>query len=480
MAGPTLRAHSVHTLEDRVKILRGLVNSPEGGIRNPLMRQIGLNVVEHCVARNDLCELKAIFDFIVNHIRYTGDITGIDTFQTGLRTLQFGGGDCFPEGTLCVTRDGFVAIEHLEVGDEIHDGNTWVPILKTWDRGAKAVLRLGLDNGNVLRLTQNHKVLRVPVDGSYADAEEVCISDIRVGDDLLQPRQFSAADTAESSPDTAFLIGAYLAEGCRIFKRANGPANWISLAGVAGGKGIRERAMAILNERGIEFREYPRELRFRAENFEESFKLGRTAVEKSLPTFRYGPATVEAILKAMTQGDGGVSTTGYNTVYSTISHRLALQYRVLQRMLGRSVAWTCLADHGGAGTHPIYRLTVRAEATRRPWAKVKTIAQEDVEVPSFDVMTSSGRVYLPESDVIVRQCDDHAVLAVTLAIENGFTTKFRITSNTGSSWDHIYAMAAIPKHRPSHWIALDTTLGAGKFNVQPPQAKHRDFLVGKE
>ena len=76
-------------------------------------------------------------------------------------------------------------------------------------------------------------------------------------------------------------------------------------------------------------------------------------------------------------------------------------------------------------------------------------------------------------------CDDHSVLAAVLAMENGFTCKWRITSNTGASWDHIYCMAAIPKLRPGgRWIALDTTMGAGKFNRQPPQAKHRDFMVG--
>lgn len=75
-------------------------------------------------------------------------------------------------------------------------------------------------------------------------------------------------------------------------------------------------------------------------------------------------------------------------------------------------------------------------------------------------------------------CDDAAVLNAVLAMENGFSCKFRITSNTGSSWDHIYCMAGVTKHNPTKWIALDTTLGAGKFGVEPGRAKYRDFLVG--
>lgn len=74
-------------------------------------------------------------------------------------------------------------------------------------------------------------------------------------------------------------------------------------------------------------------------------------------------------------------------------------------------------------------------------------------------------------------CDDQSVLCAVLAMENGFQAKFRITSNRGTSWDHIYTMAGIPKHDPRRWVALDTTLGPGKFNVEPPRAKYEDFMV---
>lgn len=81
-------------------------------------------------------------------------------------------------------------------------------------------------------------------------------------------------------------------------------------------------------------------------------------------------------------------------------------------------------------------------------------------------------------------CDDHAVLNATLAIKNGFPAKFRITSNYGDSWDHIYAMVGVPKLNPTRWIALDTTLGdpgrgapVNKFNKQPRRAKQVDFAA---
>jgi hypothetical protein len=77
-------------------------------------------------------------------------------------------------------------------------------------------------------------------------------------------------------------------------------------------------------------------------------------------------------------------------------------------------------------------------------------------------------------------CDDHAVLTAVLAMENGFTPKFRITSNYGSSWDHIYCIVGVPKLGPTRWVALDTTLPGStdaRFGKEPPMAKYRDFAV---
>jgi hypothetical protein len=79
-------------------------------------------------------------------------------------------------------------------------------------------------------------------------------------------------------------------------------------------------------------------------------------------------------------------------------------------------------------------------------------------------------------------CDGHAVLNAALAAANGFQTKFRITSNRGTSWDHIYTMAGFPKSNPTRWIALDTTLARSRqdfsrFGVEPPRAKYQDFLA---
>jgi hypothetical protein len=107
---------NVQSLAGRVKAMRSLVLS---GLRDPEMRRVALAVaagdtwtlrdfasrhgyrpldlagLRSCAARDDLCELGNFFNFVRDNVRYTGDITGIDTY-TGARTTIFKmrAGDC--------------------------------------------------------------------------------------------------------------------------------------------------------------------------------------------------------------------------------------------------------------------------------------------------------------------------------------------------------------------------------------------------
>lgn len=100
-----------------------------------------------------------------------------------------------------------------------------------------------------------------------------------------------------------------------------------------------------------------------------------------------------------------------NPVYGTTSSRLALQLRVLYRMLGISVSIRRVDEHGGFGEHPIYRVAPRlltregyAERREKKFARIRAIADGGIELCG-DIQTDSGRFWLPESDVIVHNCD---------------------------------------------------------------------------
>jgi hypothetical protein len=490
--GPPLKAqiHKVNSIGARVKHIIGTIQKSR---QDPNVRAFAVKAVSKkrsngrfALAERDYeGELKAVFGDIRSNVRYVRDGHKLDTFQSARRTLEFGGGDCFPEGTLFLARDGFVPVESVEVGDEIHDGEQWVEVLKTWDRGPKRILKFTLNNGSILCLSDTHKMLRVPrqrpdLPGKYEQAEEVVSSEIRVGDDLLQPRGFAGADDHELPEDVAFLIGAYIAEGCRTSRKANGKFNEISISGIPNGKMVRERVIEILERNGVQYRSLERDVRFHADAFPVLMDFGRIALEKRLPTFRFGPRTVSTILRAMEMGDGGVATNEINMVYSTISALLALQYRVLQRFMGRSASHHVVTDHGGFGKNPIHRLTVRVADERRPWAKVKKIEAEDDEVLSYDVMTTSGRVYLPESDVITRQCDDYTITMGAALQSIGYPVKLRIVQTKGSQdFNHIFLLAGLPPRAPTKWIPLDASVDkpAGWHPPHRMLARIKDYDV---
>lgn len=448
-----------------------------------------------CPPKNDQCEIERIWDFLVLNFRYTEDPVDVDTFQTLKESLSMGGGDCFPVGTLVLRDDGcMVPIEAVGVGDRIHDGREYVEVLKTWDRGLKPITRIGINNGTTLRLSDTHKVLRVPkrfsnpsgrsgdLRSGLAGTEEECeVHALQLGDDLLQPREFGGG-SVELDPDDAFLVGAYLAEGCCINHRPGGPHNTVSLAGVADRKGIRERAAAILTQRGIHFNEHERELRFKLADVPFLADLGRVALEKHLPHLNWGPVTAAAIVSAMEQGDGGMASNGKNLVYSTVSYQLALQYRVLKRMLGCSTFLKRLDahEHGGFGNHPIYRVTVRVEDQFRPWARIQSLLVEPEEGACVDIMTSSGRVYLPECDVVVRQCDDATIAFGTLFRVIGYNVIARVVSTTAepNRWAHIYPLVGTPKNNPTTWVPLDLTVeGAVPGWEYANIAKKKDYVL---
>lgn len=116
--GATLRSHSVSTLEDRVRLIRKLIwwgdaafdpriaPTDGGGLRDPRMRAMGLEVTRGCPPRNDVCELEAVYEFVKRNVRYTGDITMKDTYQSAWRTLQMAGGDCDDHVTACAVLAG--------------------------------------------------------------------------------------------------------------------------------------------------------------------------------------------------------------------------------------------------------------------------------------------------------------------------------------------------------------------------------------
>lgn len=92
-------------IEERVRLIQDRVWGEKGGVRDPRMRKLALQITKHCPERDGTCEARAVYNYIKQHVRYTGDVApvamgaggpveAIDLFQSAPRTLEFGGGDC--------------------------------------------------------------------------------------------------------------------------------------------------------------------------------------------------------------------------------------------------------------------------------------------------------------------------------------------------------------------------------------------------
>tara|TARA_Y100000593_G_scaffold26239_1_gene52264 strand:+ start:4837 stop:5493 length:657 start_codon:yes stop_codon:yes gene_type:complete len=66
----------------------------EIGRLSPHIRQLVGRAVRQCRERDQMCELRAIHDYIAEHTRFLDDIRDIELFQEPEVTLHFNAGDC--------------------------------------------------------------------------------------------------------------------------------------------------------------------------------------------------------------------------------------------------------------------------------------------------------------------------------------------------------------------------------------------------
>jgi hypothetical protein len=152
---PEGHAGTVATLQ----VMQDAVGGGEGA-HNTEVRHLAMKIVEGLPPKAYEREVRAIYDFMREHVRYTLDPRGLEWVQTPWYTLLVAGmGDCFEEGTLVLRREGYelVAVEDVKVGDEIWGLDRWSRVENTWDRGSRETVEVSLNNGSKVRLTPEHK-----------------------------------------------------------------------------------------------------------------------------------------------------------------------------------------------------------------------------------------------------------------------------------------------------------------------------------
>lgn len=106
----TLRGAENLTIEQRIGSIQKMI---EKSVMDPEMTRLAMKITEHCPERDGKCEAKAIYKWVKQHVRYTGDVApikmsngdveGIDRYATARRTIEYGSGDCDDQVTVVAT-----------------------------------------------------------------------------------------------------------------------------------------------------------------------------------------------------------------------------------------------------------------------------------------------------------------------------------------------------------------------------------------
>lgn len=347
---------------------------------------------------------------------YKEEAPGAEDWPDIPRIIANGWGDCVPMSSL-VLRDDFETCEigTLSPGDRIMGDGSWTTVMERCLTGEKELLAFGLSNGCVLRCTKEHRLFR-DVAGR---TEEIRAGEARIGDDLITPTQIPiSGKTGASWPrstidltddERAWLLGVFIADGWTDSGGKDTGPYRVAISGLDGKpkEAQKRRVEALMTKTGVSTRWHEKYIAINDRDLAQMFAMqGHTAVNKHLASLGFASESeVRSVIDGL-----AADASARSGVFSTISPKLALQLRVLHRMIGQSVHIARHDEHGGFGKHPIYQITPRtayAERRHLKFARIRSIADGGSEMCA-DITTDTGKFWLPESDVVVHNCEDLA------------------------------------------------------------------------
>lgn len=469
---------------------------------HPLVRRTAMQIVADCEGRDDSCELEAIFravkfgdksvEPLKKGFKYLADPSWYDYFTAPSRILSecmqgACGGDCFVQGTLVLRDDhSLVPIESLRIGDRIWGEERWSTVLNTWDKGVLPTWRVGLNNGSAMRLTPDHKVWvakckhqhqsdvereRCSVRMEEREVSRVTVRELRSGDVLVQPDRIPFG-TGKMDASRAYVEGLFLSDGSSSHTQTFEIAGQDGCPKEAQKREVQEICVAL----GIPTTWQRKYISVKDKAWAQRVRtFGSRAPQKHAPSINLDEGGALNLLRGIL-ADSGKNSRGNGRTFTTTSHQLFVQTRVLLKMAGLTASSRYIVDHGGLGTNPIWRLGIRDASrtdTEMKLLRVKDVLHDGAELPCFDIATDDHKVWLPEADWTTSQCDDHAGLICALAGSIGFRMGLRAWGPPNSDeFVHVYAVAAYPK-RPPHTqiVGMDTTVDESYVGWEPPKGR---------
>lgn len=344
---------------------------------------------------------------------------------------HFQGGDCFPKGTSLLDKQfNLVPIEEVEVGTEIWGLDQWTRVEGRKFKGVLPVDAILLNNGSTVSLTPDHKVYiaecrhhpnicSCPM--PEREIRRIRVADLEAGMVLTTPNRIPFGHEV-MNPDRAYVEGLFISDGW---------SDQNSRFCISGKDGHPKEAQKkevekICAQFNLSTRRHERYIAVNDAEWTLRMKqMGAHAWDKHTLSLDLDEGAAGALLRGI-MADSGANTNGPGRTFTTTSKTLAIQTRLLHKMFGVTCGWRYIENHGGFGTHPIYRLGVRVmsrEDGKHPkLLRVKEIDRCVAEVQCYDIQTEDHKVYLPEYDVTVSNCDDLCVYLGALTCSVGIPT----------------------------------------------------------
>jgi hypothetical protein len=478
------------------KSLAAMCRKIREGMSTAVMKSFAGNVLKQYGFPTSVYDrTAALLDFVRKNVAYAPDALGTEQIQSAAITLCVEGapvcipvGDCFPEGTLLLRRDGqLVPIEEICVGDEIWGDKKWSRVEGKAFKGKLKVDAIEMNNGSTMYLTPDHKVYvgrckhgkSVECPSCHAGArvetfERIRVGDLQEGETLLQPERVAFNEHGGDLPDQLdrlYVEGLAISEGWV-------DGNRFCISGQDGKRkeALKHEVKTICDRLGVPTTVHRKYIRINDPEWATRVaSFGHLARNKHFEALNLTEPEAAAVLRGI-MSDSTANTHGKGRTFSTTSRMLMVQVRVLHRMLGRSTSVKMLMpeQHRGMGKHPLWRVGVRVKSDEHALSRnEKTLAVRSIEravkkVPCWDIQTDDHKVYLPEHDVTVSNCDDVSVALGTLLAALGMEVRVVRQIFGGGAQQHVLIEV---KDEHGKWLAADPSSRTMPVGRKAPAVK---------
>ena len=443
-------------------------------------RQLAESICEGIDSKDYTSEYLALLYFLIQHTRYMRDPRTVELVRDpSVLSKQMMAGhtpsiDCLPADTLLLKKGHeLVKLDALKPGDEIWGYDRWSKVEATWYKGIRPVDAIKMNNGSTFFATSNHLVyierckLHPEKVGSasacelYADngcheweRVRIPVKDLVPGMRLVHPDRIPFGDE-EQDPDRAYVEGLYISDGWHLKTSFC----------ISGKDGFPKEAQklevkSICDRLGIKTTWHQKFINVLDRDWNLRMQLmGGHAPEKHALSINLTEGPAAALLRGI-MADSGANTHGTGRTFTSTSHLLSVQTRLIHKMLAVNCGEAFVSNHGGLGKNPVWRLYIRGRGERTEKAlRVKSIEREVAEVPVYDLTTDDHYVYLPHADVTVSNCDDGAMWLGTAVLSVGGMATFETVAFSDMFYDgrrqysHVLTTALEPRTRQK--IILD-------------------------